>query len=67
MGKIKNAQVGEYMISCNEDGSIKVFKDYDNVKGALREISEQIGFEYDSTWTTRQWGNKLIDMINSNK
>ncbi|MBQ0019390.1 MAG: hypothetical protein KBT39_02600 [Bacteroidales bacterium] len=59
-----SAEYGEYVIFKTETGSIQVFKDYDNVKGALREISEQIGFEYDTAWTTRQFGSKLIAFIN---
>lgn len=55
---------GEYVIFKTETGSIQVFKDYDNVKGALREIAEKLGFEYDPAWTTRQFGSKLIDRIN---
>lgn len=59
-----SAEYGEYVIFKTETGSIQVFKDYDNVKGALREISEQIGFEYDTAWTTRQFGSKLIAFLN---
>ena len=59
------AECGEYVIFQTEEGSIQVYRDYDNVKGALREISESIGFEYDPSWTTRQFGSKLIDKLNS--
>lgn len=52
------------MIVQNDEGAIVVFRTYDNVKGALREISEAIGFRYDPAWTTRQLGSKLIDAIN---
>ena len=58
------AESGEYVIFQTEEGSIQVYRDYDNVKGALREISEKIGFEYDPTWTTRQFGSKLIEELN---
>ncbi|MCQ2115162.1 MAG: hypothetical protein MJZ07_03060 [Bacteroidales bacterium] len=58
------AESGEYVIFQTEEGSIQVYRDYDNVKGALREISEKIGFEYDPSWTTRQFGSKLIDELN---
>jgi len=60
----KFAESGEYVISVEDSGSIKVFRTYDNVKGALREVSEKIGFEYDPNWTTRQFGAKLIDHLN---
>lgn len=59
-----SAESGEYVIFKETSGTIQVFKDYDNVKGALREVSEQIGFSYDNNWTTRQFGSKLIDHIN---
>ena len=61
----KSAISGEYMIGVLESGSIEVYCVYDNVKGALREVSEKEGFEFDPEWTTRQLGTKLIDFINS--
>lgn len=63
MAKIKNARTGEYMISCNAEGAIKVAKDYNNDKGGLREIAEKIGFAYDPAWNTQQFGKKLIEEI----
>ena len=61
----KSAISGEYMLGVLESGSIEVYRVYDNVKGALREIAEKEGFEYDSEWNTRQFGSKLIDFLNS--
>lgn len=61
----KSAISGEYMIGVLESGSIEVYRVYDNVKGALREISEKEGFKVDPAWTTRQLGTKLIDFINN--
>lgn len=60
----KSAISGEYMVGVRESGSIEVYRVYDNVKGALREIAEKEGFEYDPNWTTRQFGTKLIDFLN---
>ena len=60
----KSAISGEYMLSVQESGSIEVYRVYDNVKGALREVAEKEGIEYDPDWTTRQFGSKLIDFIN---
>ena len=60
----KTARSGEYVINKNKDGAIEIYRFYDNVKGALREIAESIGFEYDNAWTTRQFGSKLIDELN---
>ena len=61
----KSAISGEYMLGVLESGSIEVYRVYDNVKGALREIAEKEGFEYDPEWNTRQFGSKLIDFLNS--
>lgn len=60
----KAARVGNFMIVQNDEGGIVVFRTYDNIKGALREISDAIGFKYDPAWTTRQFGSKLIDALN---
>lgn len=64
-GDGKSATIGEYEIRVLESGSIEVYRVYENVKGALREVAEKEGFEYDSEWTTRQLGNKLIDFLNN--
>ncbi len=48
-----------------DNGSIRVYKTYSNTKGALREIAEEAGFTFDPDWTTRQFGTKLIDHLNS--
>ena len=63
-GDGKIAEIGEYTITKRDSGSIESYRVYDNTKGALREIAESIGFEYDPNWTTRQLGNKLVDEIN---
>jgi len=55
----KSAESGEYMIGVKENNSIEVYRIYDNTKGALREVAEQEGFEYDPNWNTRQFGAKL--------
>ena len=56
----KSAISGEYIITQEDDGAIKAHRIYDNVKGSLREIAESKGMEYDTNWTTRQFGAKLI-------
>lgn len=63
----KSAISGEYIVSVLDSGSIEVYRIYDNVKGALREIAEKEGFEYDPNWNTRQFGSKLIDFLNEKK
>lgn len=49
----KSVIAGEYILSVLDNGGIEVYRIYDNVKGALREIAEKEGFEYDTNWTTR--------------
>lgn len=63
----KSVIAGEYILSVLESGSIEVYRVYDNVKGALREVAEKEGFEYDVNWTTRQFGSKLIDFLKEKK
>lgn len=60
MAKIKSAISGEYVVSVQESGSITVFRIFDNVKASLREAANEVGFAYDTDWTTRQFGAKLI-------
>ena len=62
----KSVIAGEYILSVLNNGSIEVYRIYDNVKSALREIAEREGFEYDPNWNTRQFGSKLIDFLNGN-
>ncbi len=59
----QKAVFGEYTIVEHDSGSIEVYKVYDNVKGALRELADLIGFEFDAGWTTRQFGSKIIKAI----
>ncbi len=61
----KQAVFGEYCITMDDTGAIQVYKTYSNTKGALREIAEEAGFTFDPDWTTRQFGTKLIDHLNS--
>ena len=63
----KSAITGEYVVTVLESGSIEVYRIYDNVKGALRELAEKEGFEYDPKWNTRQFGSKLVDFLNNKK
>ena len=56
----KSAISGEYIITQEDNGTIRVCQIFDNVKGSLREASKSVGFEYDPNWTTQQFGNKLV-------
>ena len=58
----------EWTIAILEEGTIIVFENdsqTENTKSSLRYIAEYIGFSYDKSWTTRQFGSKLIDYIHS--
>ena len=61
------AEIGEFTITKLSSGSIETFQVFQNSKGALREIAENVGFEYDKGWTTQQLGNKLVDFLNGGK
>lgn len=63
----KSAVYEDYTIVVMRDNKVVVGKGddfYDNTKGALREISGEVGFDYDAQWTTQQLGSKLVDFIN---
>lgn len=66
-GEGNNAEIGEYTIVKRENGTIETYRTYENTKGALREIAEATGFEFDPAWTTRQFGSKLVDFVNDKK
>lgn len=57
---IKSAISGEYIITQEDNGTIRICQIFDNVKGSLREAAKSIGFEYDPKWTTQQFGSKLV-------
>lgn len=56
----KSAISGEFIITVEDSGTVRVCKIYDNVKGSLREIAELKGFEYDPNWTTQQFGSRIV-------
>ena len=59
----KQATYGDYVITKDESGKIIVTKGGEvcsNSKQALREIAAQIGYTVDDSWTTQQFGAKLI-------
>lgn len=64
----KQATYGDYIITINDDSSVSVTyqnEECNNAKKALREVSEQSGFAFDAGWTTRQFGSKLVDFLQS--
>ena len=54
---------GEYEIEKEPGGRINLLKSYGNTKEGLRQISEQIGFEYNKEWNTQQFGRNLMNFI----
>ena len=62
----KQAIYGDYVITKEDNGKIVVTKGGEvcpNSKQALREISAQIGYTVDDSWTTQQFGAKLIAQL----
>lgn len=57
----KSAITGEYIITVEDSGSIRVCRIYDNVIASLRECAKSVGFKFDPKWTTQEFGKKLID------
>ena len=61
------AEIGEYVVTRRESGTIETYRTYANTLGALREIAAQVGFEINEKSNTRNNGSKLIDFINASK
>ena len=62
----KQATYGDYVITKEDNGKIVVTKGGEvcpNSTRAMREISAQIGFSVDDSWTTQQFGAKLIAQL----
>lgn len=56
----KSAISGEYIITVEDSGSIRVCRIYDNVKGSLREVAALKEFEVDPKWTTQELGRRIV-------
>lgn len=61
----KSAITGEYIITVEDSGAIRVCQIYDNVIESLRQCAKEVGFKYDADWNTRQFGKKIIDSYGS--
>lgn len=57
----KSAISGEYIITVEDSGSIRVCRIFDNVINSLRECAKSIGFKFDPKWTTQQFGSALVN------
>lgn len=55
----KSAISGEYIITVEDNGTVRVCKIYDNVKGSLREIAALKDFEVDPKWNTQELGRRI--------
>lgn len=54
--------MGKYSVTKNEKGGYTVTIDgqvCENAKSGMKQIAEAIGFDYDPSWTTQQFGAKL--------
>ncbi len=63
----KSAISGEYIITVEDSGTVRVCKIYDNVKGSLREIAELNNFEIDPKWTTQEAGRRIVREFGNGK
>ncbi|MDE6466254.1 MAG: hypothetical protein K2L44_06070, partial [Duncaniella sp.] len=54
----KSAISGEYIITVEDSGTVRVCKIYDNVIGSLREIAATKNFEVNPNWKTREFGRR---------
>ena len=68
-GQVCRITVGDYIIVRAANGSIKVTVNGSvatNTKEALRRIAKIIGFSFEESWNTRQFGKNLIEYIKTN-
>lgn len=56
----KSAISGEYIITIEDSGTVRVCKIYNNVIGSLREIAATRNFEVDPKWNTQDLGRKIV-------
>lgn len=61
---------GNWFIHLSDSGKFTVYKSESDhfyvlpvAKAALREISDEVGFSFDPSWTTNQLGNKLLNFL----
>lgn len=60
----KSAISGEYIITQEDNNSIRVCQIFDNVVGSLREAAKSVGFKIEPNWKTTQGiGKKMVDAL----
>ncbi len=65
-GKSKSIAYGNWKLFIKEDGSIEIHKNGQicpKAKPAMRELADEIGMAYESNWTTRSFGGKLLKYL----
>ena len=65
---IAGVSSGNYTVVKYSDDSYAVFflcNPCENTRGTLRHLAEEVSFEYDPKWTTRQFGAKLSEYLKS--
>lgn len=55
-------EVVGYCFGVDEKGSYSIFESTPSAKSALREIADEIGFEYEEGWNTRSFGSKIVNL-----
>lgn len=68
-GRISRTMIGNFVIVRTKNGTIKVTHNgivSPNTIDTLRQISNNINFNYDDNWNTHYFGKKLIEFINNN-
>ncbi len=63
----KSAISGEYIITVEDSGTVRVCKIYDNVIGSLREIAAANNFEIDPKWNTQETGRRIVKEFGDGK
>lgn len=63
----KSAIFGEYIVTVEDSGSIRVCQIYDRVLDSLRECAKEVGFKYSPTLNTYQLGKKLVEEYGDGK
>lgn len=57
----------EYEINIDADNNINIQQTFKVAKEGLRECANDIDFQYDTAWTTRQLGAKLLEYWKENQ
>ena len=61
---LKSAIMGEYIITQEDNGSIRVCQIFNNVIQSLREAAKSVGFKLEPNWKTTQGiGKKMVDAL----